>query len=445
MRPPDQHSSSPPARRGSALIVVLWIILALVSITIYFAHSMALELKAAEERSAGLAADQAIEGAARYAAFVITNYATNGGFPMVGTYLASEIQVGEARAWFIGRDPNGVSNTVPNAAPVFGLVDEASKFNLNTVPTNVLLNITWMTTDLATGIGDWRSTNGGGTTTYGQGDRPYQDKNAPFETVDELNLVNGATPLLLAGEDINRNGVLDAEEYDENHNGYVDPGLIEYSTVYSQEPNTLTNGSARTLLSSGAAVSQLLNTTFGAGVAGALLPRAGRGGGPGYQSPLDLYVQSNMTADQFAQIANSLTTTNGQYIQGRINVNTASSLVLSCLPGLDPTTAQQLVNYRIANTNALGSVAWVADTLGKTSTAIQTLAAYDILTTVTYQIAADIAAVGPHGRGYRRVRFVFDTTTGLPQVVYRQDLSRLGWALGANARARSTSLSPSFQ
>jgi hypothetical protein len=40
--------------------------------------------------------------------------------------------------------------------------------------------------------------------------------------------------------------------------------------------------------------------------------------------------------------------------------------------------------------------------------------------------------VGHNGRGYRRVRFVFDTSSGIPQIVYRQDLTYLGWALGKN-------------
>ena len=47
---------------------------------------------------------------------------------------------------------------------------------------------------------------------------------------------------------------------------------------------------------------------------------------------------------------------------------------------------------------------------------------------------ADIAALGPFGRGYRRVKFVFDVSSGTAQVVYRKDLSHLGWALGRYVR-----------
>ena len=52
----------------------------------------------------------------------------------------------------------------------------------------------------------------------------------------------------------------------------------------------------------------------------------------------------------------------------------------------------------------------------------------------TYNISADIAAVGHYGRGYRRVKFVFDTTEGAPMIRYRQDLTHLGWALGKYTR-----------
>ena len=56
----------------------------------------------------------------------------------------------------------------------------------------------------------------------------------------------------------------------------------------------------------------------------------------------------------------------------------------------------------------------------------------------TYQFTADIAAVGHHGRGYQRVRFVIDTTEtggdGQPKILYRQDLTHLGWALGSDVR-----------
>ena len=56
------------------------------------------------------------------------------------------------------------------------------------------------------------------------------------------------------------------------------------------------------------------------------------------------------------------------------------------------------------------------------------------LTGRTYQFTADIAAVGHHGRGYRRVRLVYDTSDGPARILYRQDLTGYGWALGPQIR-----------
>src|SRR5262249_39415028 len=149
---------------------------------------------------------------------------------------------------------------------------------------------------------------------------------------------------------------------------------------------------------------------------------------------LDLYVRSGMTSTEFAQVANNITTSTRTFTRGRVNVNTASATVLSCLPGMDLGTAQQLINYRQQNSSQLNTIAWVVDALGLASQAIQSLRGGDYLTVRGVQFTADVAAVGPYGRGYRRTRFVFDLCDGTPKVIYRQALSRLGWALGDNVR-----------
>ena len=83
-----------------------------------------------------------------------------------------------------------------------------------------------MTVDFANAIMDWRGTNGSVSLDYAS--LGYLAKNAPFETVDELRLVYGATGDMLAGDDINRNGVLDANEKDSTGTGELNSGLFEY-------------------------------------------------------------------------------------------------------------------------------------------------------------------------------------------------------------------------
>jgi len=432
------HSKSPfenqDGKHGSVLIIVLWIAIGLISIALYFANSMTFELRASDNRASGLATGQAIEGAARYVSYVLANYATNGAMPSNTMFSCEAVPVGDAHFWIIGRDPDGTSSS----DPCFGLIDEGSKLNLNTAGTNTLYSLPNMTTDFANAIVDWRSTNGSGMYSLNYGNLGYEDKNAPFETVDELRLVYGATIDLLVGDDINRNGVHDGNEKGASGNGSFAPGLLEYVTVYTREPNFHADGSSLTNVNNRAELQALLQTDLGSSRAAQITNRIGA---QTFTSLLQFYLSSGMNSTEFPKIIDDITASSSAYTRGRVNVNTADTTVLEALfigLGVDrsaaTSAAQNLVNYRDQNPNNLGSIAWVVDALGNTSPVVRSLAQGDYITTRSFQFTADIAAVGPFGRGYRRVKFVFDTSDGTPKIIYRQDLSRLGWALGEKAR-----------
>jgi DNA uptake protein ComE-like DNA-binding protein len=451
-RPPEvemklRHSKTrleERCQKASVLIIVLWVSIGLVSIALYFANSMTYELRASDNRASGLATDQAIEGAARYVSYVLANFATNGVVPATNLYVSAAVPIGDARFWLIGRDPAGSLSSEPYC----GLIDEGSKLNLNTVNTNIISYLPGMTPDFAQAIVDWRSTNSSGAYALNYAQLDYPEKNAPFETVDELRLVYGATMDLLAGDDINRNGVLDANETNSNGAGELNYGLFEYTTVYTREPNFHSDGT--TLINVNTAGQRGLQTLFeDDGVnspqvrADAVFRSLSQQGA--CRGLLDFCLRcenAGMSSDDFARIAGDVTTSTNAYLRGRVNVNTAGVDILTALlmgVGSDQNTAsgtaQSLISYRQQNPNNLTSVAWVVDALGNTSAAVRALARGDYLTTRTFQFTADIAAVGPFGRGYRRVKFIFDTSDGTPKIIYRQDLSRLGWALGENARA----------
>jgi hypothetical protein len=91
-----------------------------------------------------------------------------------------------------------------------------------------------------------------------------------------------------------------------------------------------------------------------------------------------------------------------------------------------------MISYREANPSKLTSIAWVAEAIGDTNA----VTAGPYITTRSYQYTADIAAVGHHNRGYQRVKYVFDTSTGVPVIVHRQDLTHLGFALGKDTRTQ---------
>ena len=453
MKLQTQTGTGARRKNASVLVIVLWICIGVVSIALYFANSMTFELRAADNRVNGVVADQAIEGTARYFAVVLQNYATNGAVPDSSQFKCEAVSVGDAKFWLIGRDPSGDSGT----DPYFGLIDEGGKINLNNANTNTLSYLPNMTTDFSDAIQDWRGTNGIVSLNYAS--LGYLPKYAPFESVDELRLVYGADVSLLAGEDVNRNGILDKNEKDLNNNGELDPGLFEYTTVYTREPNFHSDGTMLTNVNDTAlsqtALARNLTALFrDNGVsspdarASQIAPLLRPGGGTSTtvrkaNGLFDLAVlcrQAGMSADDFGLIAGEVTTSTNTYIRGRINVNTASADVLTAVfEGLnvDQQTAdgaaQTLVTYRQQNPDNLASVAWVYDALGS-STVVQTLRAGDYITTRSFQFTADIAAVGTYGRGYRRVRFIFDVSDGAPKILYRQDLGRLGWALGEKAR-----------
>jgi type II secretory pathway component PulK len=443
-----RHNSNIDERseRGSVLIIVMWICIGLVAIALYFANSMSYELQASDNRTSGLAADQAIEGAARYVGYVLQNYATNGAVPATNYFVGDAVPVGDAKFWLIGRDTSGQNLT----EPTFGLIDEGSKLNLNTVNTNVLSYLPNMTIDFANAIMDWRGTNGVVSLDYAS--LGYLPKYAPFETVDELRLVYGATVDLLAGDDHNRNGVLDANEKSSGGSGEMNYGLLEYSTVYTREPNFHSDGTSLTNVntSSRQTIQTLLQddgvssaSSMAQSIYRSIHPAAG--GVNNCNGILDLAVRTRnlgMSEADFAKIYNDVTTSTNTYLRGRINVNTADADVLTALfEGLNngdeqtaASAAQTLITYRQQNPQNLSTVGWLIDALGNNSSVITALQRGDYVTTKSFQFTADIAAVGPFGRGYRRVKFIFDTSEGTPIILYRQDLSRLGWALGDKAR-----------
>jgi len=158
-----------PERRGSVLIIVLWIAFGLVVLALYFAQSMLFELRAVDQRVAGAQAEQAIAGATYYVSNVLAGVETPGTRPDVTLEAWEAVPIGEATVWFIGR-----GTPIADDQPVFDLADEASKLDLNTATQDMLAQLPRMTEDLAAAIIDWRdtdddvSTGGAETDTYQQ-------------------------------------------------------------------------------------------------------------------------------------------------------------------------------------------------------------------------------------------------------------------------------------
>lgn len=434
--------------RASVLVVVLWITAGLTALVLYFAASMGLEFRASANRAADLAAGQAIEGAARYVGWALAQFATNGMMTTNSQFVCQALPIGESRVWILGRNPAGAESGLNQL--VFNLQDESGRLNLNRANSNALSMLPGMSTELAAAIVDWRSTNG--TLQLGYSSLGYEAKRSPFETVDELRWVQGITLDHLFGDDRNQNGILDPDERSLTGSLSSTPGLLDTTTVFSREPNFHADGTLLTNANTRAQIQGLLESSFGSGRSREILTRLGftQGGGPGgggaaaapnFPSLLRFYLTSGLSQDDFERIAPELCVTTNTYSYGRVNLNTANATVLTALfvgAGLAQEAAEgaasTLVRYREQNTTSLNSIAWMVTALGRDHQAVTTLAGRDLLTTRSFQYGADLVAVGPLGRGYRRVKFIFDISDGVPKILYRQDLSRLGWALGDRVR-----------
>jgi hypothetical protein len=202
-----------------------------------------------------------------------------------------------------------------------------------------------------------------------------------------------------------------------------------------------TNGSARISVANTAGLTSFISASypslshyFGGATGGSAGGAGARPGTPAtstataaagtYSSVLQLYVQTGMSESEFQQIEPFLMNPS---VAGLINVNTATATALACIPGIGLNLAPQVLSYRQSNPPQTPSITWLKTAITDPSL-VATIGPY--VTPYSWQFTADVAAVGHNNRGYRRVRFVFDCSSGTPLIVYRQDLTHLGWALG---------------
>jgi type II secretory pathway component PulK len=436
---PGHHAAKGRRRKGTILIVTLWIILALVALVLLLANAMRVEALDSAREASALKADAIEQGAIQYVLAHVDSL--SGAVPTETDTPSQAVRVGDGAFWLLKPSYDDDRNWY------FGVIDEASKINLNT-PTSVVPDATFVnmlqtfpdvTAELAASIVDWRDPDSNVTPGGAESDYymllkdPYQCKNAPFETIDELFLVMGAARQVLYGEDTNRNGVLDPNEDDgdasdppDNRDGQLDYGLLPFVTVYSVEPNTDANGQARiNVTTGGRALTDLLRQNLSAGRAVEIAAAAARERRTPFLNIFDFQVRTGMTAAEFALVADRLTTSTQTTLRGLVNVNTAPKQVLMALPGLDDTDASALLAGRTQSGIDSTNVGWVASAL----TPAKAVLIGGLITARSYRFSADIVSLAQDGRAFRRCRVVIDAQNSPPKVIYRQDLTHLGWPL----------------
>ena len=134
-----------------------------------------------------------------------------------------------------------------------GPLDEGAKLNINVATNMQLTNIPNMTPDVVDAIIDWRDADddvqglGAESDYYSNRTLGYKPRNGNFRSFAELELVAGAWPLYVRGEDWNLNGRLDPNENDGNKSfpndkpdGKLDGGWSKFLTATSvQSPMSL--------------------------------------------------------------------------------------------------------------------------------------------------------------------------------------------------------------
>ncbi len=465
-------------RRGFALIVASWIIIILVAITLIMAHRMHAETAASGNQVAQVQADAAERGGEQYVLAVADN--SDGNAISVTSTPATAIQVGDGYFWILSPNPDDDQNYG------YGITDEASKINLNTVSSDMLLTLSsGINNVMADSVVMWRSPantvtqNGLGTSYYNGLTPPYQCKNANFESVEELLLVAYFTKGLLFNMDLNRDGVIDVGEANappaapanngntpsangiSGSSGSSSPfggsssgssfgampddrrGIFNYLTAHTIEPNTTATGSSRININDpnqATRLSSYLSKTLSTSRAAAIMTivRASIPALP-FRNIFDFYFRANLTATEFNLVADKLTITTAATRTGLINVNTASQRVLSCLPGLTIDDATSIITARKAVTDPTNNIAWIVNALSSHS---KLIAIGNLITGRSYQFSADIVGVSGDGRAYKRVRIVIDTRQSPPTLLYRKELTDWGWPLDPAIRTTLRSGKP---
>ena len=362
----------------------------------------------------------------------------------------------------------------------FGLTPESGKLHLNYATEEQihtllmpLLNDLEVENaeELIAALLDWRDEDdqprdGGAENEYYNNLDPnpaYNAKNGPFDSVEELLLVKGFNAAVLYGEDVNRNGLLDANEddgeesfpYYDNQDGILNRGIAPFLTIWTREPDTALDNKPRINLNQDAAVvTAMIETSFseeelevcqGAVDYIAALKNQGFNFGQ-LASPAELYqvdvegeeaggiptelLDSPITIEELPYVLDRFSTLSldeGQGVAGLINVNTAPPRVLELIPSITPEAIELMVEIRPGLTaEQARTPAWLLMLETMDVATFHEIAPY--ITTKAYQFHVEVLGYADHVKTLKRYEWIIEMIGPLAQVRYWRDLTTLGLA-----------------
>lgn len=366
-------------KKGLVLIAVLWVVVVLIVLVTVLGRKSRLDTKVCLARMEGLRC----------------KWASRAGIEKAIGVLNEDARESD-NLWDLWSDNDEDFNDVMLEKCRFSVrvIDEASKLNINTATKGQLLGLPDMVEEIADAIIDWRDSDDTPSEAGAEGgyyeNLPYgyMARNGPFRTIRELLLIKDVSEELFYGEDTNFNDQLDYNERDgdesppnDDGDSELDKGWIAYLTCYSYDSNKDASGNNKININS-ANENQLVRSlgikssqarwiveerpNNGYQSIGDLInnnnPKTSTGGSSGNSDSSD--DTEPLDIQTFSQIADKITVNNGQNIPGKVNVNTASEIVLTALLGGGDRAeqlAENIVAYREGLLYGMESIAELLD------------------------------------------------------------------------------------
>jgi type II secretory pathway component PulK len=330
-------------KKGLVLVAVLWLVVVLMAIVAVLGRQARLDMKVTMARMEGIRCRWACRGGIEKAIGVL-NEDTRESDSLIDTWSDNAEEFNDVALSTGPLSGEGCLFSV-------GVVDEASKLNINIATKEQLMGLPNMVEDIADSIISWRDSNdtasglGAVSGYYESLPFGYRSRKGPFRTLRELLLVKGVT------EDLMFN--VQRSTFNVQRSG----GWIEYLTCYSYDNNKDASGSTRVNVNT--ADQNELQTSLGLSRSNARWIVENRNNKQ-YQSIADLISQggsqtaptdtgSPLDLQTFYQIADKITVASGGKVSGKVNINTASDVVLAALLGGGDEAEQiagGIVNYR---------------------------------------------------------------------------------------------------
>jgi DNA uptake protein ComE-like DNA-binding protein len=330
-------------KKGLVLVAVLWLVVVLMAIVAVLGRQARLDMKVSMARMEGIRCRWACRGGIEKVIGVL-NEDTRESDSLIDTWSDNAEEFNDVA---LSTGPLSGEGCLFNVR----VVDEASKLNINIATKEQLMGLPDMVEDIADSIISWRDSNdtasglGAVSGYYESLPFGYRSREGPFRTIRELLLVKGVT------EDLMFN--VQRSTFNVQRSG----GWIEYLTCYSYDNNKDASGNTRVNVNT--ADQNELQTSLGLNRSNARWIVENRNNKQ-YQSIADLISQggsqtaptdtgSPLDLQTFYQIADKITVASGGKVSGKVNINTASDVVLAALLGGGDEAEQiagGIVNYR---------------------------------------------------------------------------------------------------